>query len=128
MISSSEKSTQEEISSEWATQVEIPKIKSEEDRPRGCASPESVMPKGSVDELERAIRQREKLHAIEMLDKAYWLLVGIMSAWAALSVLDFALFKNTLAESTVVKELVDMFKYLIPTIVGFVFASKVKKE
>ena len=128
MIPSSERNRDEETSSSEAVHIEVPEILSEEDKPRGALNTENPLPTHYVGLLERLTKQREHLHALEMQDKAYRLLLGIIIGWIAICVVDFVWMKNTLGDNALIRELIDLFKYLVPTIVGFVFASKSNKN
>ena len=128
MIPSSERNRDEETSSSEAVHMKVPEILSEEDRPLVGLYTEYPFPMHYVGLLERLTKQREHLHALEMQDKAYRLLLGIIIGWIAICVVDFVWMKNTLGDNALIRELIDLFMYLVPTIVGFVFASKSNKN
>ena len=63
-----------------------------------------------------------------LVNKLFWMIVGVGLAWLALGVADTVLLENSMSGNELVKELIGVFKFLAPSLVGFVFGAKTKGE
>lgn len=63
-----------------------------------------------------------------LVNKLFWMIVGVGLAWLALGITDTVLLKNSMSGNELVNELIGVFKFLVPSLVGFVFGAKTKSE
>ena len=63
-----------------------------------------------------------------LVNKLFWLIVGVGLTWLAMGVADTVLLENSMSGNELVKELIGVFKFLAPSFVGFVFGTKTKGE
>lgn len=115
-------------SSEKTGERKPPEIRREVDRPPRHAESERAIPDELAKKLELLVNAQKAQHHMALVNKSFWLIVGVGLAWLAMGVVDTVLLENGLSGNELVKELIGVFKFLVPSLVGFVFGTKTKGE
>lgn len=115
-------------SSEKSGERRLPEIRREVDRPPQQADSETAIPDKLDKALESLVNAQKAQHHMALVNKSFWLIVGVGLTWLAMGVVDTVLLKNSMSGNELVKELISVFKFLVPSLVGFVFGTKTKGE
>lgn len=109
--------------------MDPPPIDIEEDIPPGSSeASETQLSKNKVNLYEKSFNIFKSYKDIELRDKSFKLIKKLITLIMLFYIVDMVLINYGLKSSELLDSIFELFKYLLSTLFGFVFALKRKEE
>lgn len=121
--------TQEAQHNEGSTNIPIEPIRFEEDVPPNPHDNKEIrMSEKKVDDYEKGLNLLTGLKDLEIRDKSFHLIIALIILVVLFYVFDTILINCGLKSSKLLDSIFELFKYLLSSLFGFVFALKRKEK
>lgn len=89
---------------------------------------EIEIPEKQVKDYEKALNALTNLKDLQLRDKSFWLIIGLLLLLVIFYISDTVLINLGLKSSDLLTGVFELFKYMLSSLFGFVFALKHKEK